>query len=58
MALKAAKKLDNKLVEMYENQTTTNVSAISATPFVDRSDVLLQQMNFIALNNKSFLNLR
>ena len=56
MALKAVNKLDNKLVEMYENQTTTNT--VQSTPYVDRSETLLQQMNFIALNNKSFLNLR
>lgn len=57
MALKPLKdiqKIDDKLTKMYENQTTNNIP----TNFVDRSDELLAQMNFIALNNKSMLNLR
>lgn len=55
MALKAVNKIDDKLTQMYENQTTTNATMQN---YVDRSEALLQQMNFIALNNKSFLNLR
>lgn len=47
-------KIDEKLIKVYETQTTVN----AATEYVDRSDVLFSQMNFIALNNKSFLNLR
>lgn len=57
MALKSLKdvsKIDDKLTKMYENKTTTNTS----TTYVDRSEDLLAQMNFIALNNKSWLNLR
>ncbi len=48
-------KIDENLAKMYQNQ------AIITTPvqeYVDRSDVLLQQMNFIAVNNRSFLNLK
>lgn len=55
MALRELKDLDKKLVKMYENQVTTNTTT---TNFVDNSQVLLAQMNFIALNNKSFLNLK
>ncbi|MDD3437206.1 MAG: hypothetical protein PHC64_08660 [Candidatus Gastranaerophilales bacterium] len=47
-------KIDDKLTKIYENQITTNAPA----DWVDRSQVLLEQMNFIALNNKSFLNLK
>lgn len=54
MAIKDLNKIDDKLTKMYENQVTTNVSAT----WEDRSQVLLAQMNFIAINNKSFLNLR
>lgn len=57
MALKSLKevsKIDDKLTKMYEDQVTTNVS----TNYIDRSEDLLAQLNFIALNNKSFLNLK
>lgn len=57
MALKAVPKLDDKIAEMYENQTTVSIEA-STTPFVDRSDLILQHMNFIAMTNKSFLHLK
>ena len=57
MALKDVEKIDDKLTKIYENQVTTNVQPASAT-WVDRSDTLLNYMNFIAMNNKSFLNLK
>lgn len=57
MALKDVEKIDDKLNKIYENQITTNVQPAS-TVWVDRSDKLLDYMNFIALNNKSFLNLK
>lgn len=56
MAIKDLSKIDSKLTKMYEEQVTTNAAA--TVNFVDRSDVLLAQMNFIALNNKSFLNIK
>ena len=55
MQLKEVSKIDDKLTKMYENQVTTHVEIAHWT---DKSDILLQQMNFIALNNKSFLNLK
>lgn len=54
-SLKDVNKIDDKLNKIYENQVTTNVPA---TNWVDRSQALLDQMNFIALNNKSFLNVK
>ncbi len=55
MAIKELEKIDDKLNKIYEGQVTTN---ISSTEFVDRSDVLLEQMRFIAINNRNFLNLK
>lgn len=56
MAIKELNKIDDRLNEIYENQVTTNIAAKSE--WIDRSNVLLEQMNFIAFNNKSFLNLK
>ena len=55
MALKNLNSLDSKLKDMYSNQVTTSESA--AQPFVDRSEVLFAQMNFIAMANRERLNL-
>jgi hypothetical protein len=52
--LKEVKKVDDKLTKMYEDKKTTPTQI----DFVDKSDVLLSQMNFIALNNKSFFNIK
>lgn len=54
MAIKNLNEIDDKLTKMYENQVTTNVSS----DYTDRSDILFAQMNFIALNNRSFLNIK
>lgn len=56
MPLTNIEKIDDKLTKIYEDQVTTNVQP-SSSNWVDRSDVLLEYMNFVALNNKSFLNL-
>lgn len=56
MALKNLKKIDKKLQDMYKDQVTTTVAA-QAQPFVDRSDLLFEQLNFIAAYNKSLLNI-
>ena len=55
MQLKEVSKIDDKLLKMYENQVTTIVETANWT---DKSDILIQQMNFLALSNKSFLNLK
>jgi hypothetical protein len=57
MTIKDPAKIDDKLTKIYENQVTTNASTTSSN-WVDHSQSLLDQMNFIALNNKSFLNLK
>lgn len=57
MTLKDIEKIDDKLTKIYEDQVTTNVQPASNN-WIDRSDILLEQMNFIALNNKSFLNIQ
>lgn len=54
MTIKGLNKIDDKLTKIYENQVTTN----TPSDWEDRSDLLLQQMNFIALNNKSFLHVK
>lgn len=56
MPLTNIEKIDEKLTKIYEDQITTNVQH-SSQNWIDRSDILLEQMNFIALNNKSFLNI-
>ncbi|MBP3821565.1 hypothetical protein J6G99_07980 [bacterium] len=55
MALKNLKKIDQNLQNIYQNQVTTTVA--SQEPFVDRSDLLLNQMNFIATYNKQLLHI-
>ncbi|MFA7658277.1 MAG: hypothetical protein WCY19_02470 [Candidatus Gastranaerophilaceae bacterium] len=54
MAIKGLNKIDDNLTKIYENQVTTSTSS----EWVDKTDILIAQMNFIALNNKSFLNLK
>jgi len=56
MALANLKKIDKKLQDIYKNQVTTTVAA-PAEPFVDRSELLLNQMNFIAAYNKQLLHI-
>jgi len=55
MALKNLKKIDKKLNDIYQNQVTAAVAP--AQPFVDRSDLLLDQMSFIASYNKQLLHI-
>lgn len=55
MALKNVNKIDENLARIYENQVTTNAPG---SEWRDRSSVLYEQMNFIAMTNKSFLNLK
>ncbi|MBO5445920.1 hypothetical protein J6A34_00255 [bacterium] len=56
MAVANLKKLDQKLQDIYKDQVTTTVAA-TAEPFVDKSELLFQQMNFIAAYNKQMLNI-
>ncbi|MBR1460726.1 hypothetical protein IJ596_03725 [bacterium] len=56
MALKNLKKIDTDLKDIYKDQVTTTVAA-QAQPFVDRSDLLFEQMNFIAAYNKQLLHI-
>ena len=53
MAVANLKKIDDKLKNIYENQVTTAQNAV----YEDRSEVLLAQMNFIALANRQALHL-
>lgn len=52
MAVANLKKIDDKLKDIYQDKVTINQVA-----FEDRSEVLLAQMNFIAIANKRALNL-
>lgn len=54
MAVANLKKIDDKLKDMYQDKIT----AIPAAAYEDRSEVLLAQMNFIAIANKRALNLK
>ncbi len=56
MAVANLKKIDNKLKDIYKDQVTTTVAA-SPEPFVDKSELLFQQMNFIAAYNKQMLHI-
>ena len=56
MALKNLKKFDKKLQDIYKDQVTTTV-AVTPQPFVDKSELLFQQMNFIAAYNKQLLHI-
>ncbi len=56
MAVANLKKIDKKLQDIYKDQVTTTVAA-TPQPFVDKSDLLLEQMNFIAAYNKQLLHI-
>lgn len=56
MALKNLKKIDKKLQDIYKDHVTTTV-AVTPQPFVDKSELLFQQMNFIAAYNKQLLHI-
>lgn len=48
--------MELKLANKPQEQTVENQAP--QTPFIDRSELLFNQMNFIAMNNKSFINIR
>jgi hypothetical protein len=47
--------IDNKLTEMYADEVTTNATK---GEYVDKSHILFEQMQMIAMVNKSFLGLK
>ncbi len=53
MAVANLNKVDDKLKQIYNEQVTTN----TAQEYIDRSELLFEQMNFIAFNNKQALHL-
>ncbi len=57
MALKNLKNIDEKLKNIYKEQATVQTAQTPAEPFVDRSDLLFAQMNFIATYNKQMLKI-
>ena len=56
MALKNLKQINENLQNIYKDQVTTTVAAVQE-PFVDKSELLLNQMNFIAAYNKQLLHI-
>ncbi len=55
MAVADLKKIDSKLKDLYKDQVTAAPATNEA--FVDRSDLLFMQMNFIATYNKQMLHI-
>ena len=56
MAVANLKNIDDKLQDIYKNQVTNQVNA-NVAPFEDKTELLLEQMNFIAAYNKSLLHI-
>lgn len=56
MAVANLKNIDDKLQDIYKNQVTNQVNA-TVEPYVDKTDMLWEQMNFIAAYNKSLLHI-
>ena len=54
MAMNKLSNVDQNLMRRYADKITTNYSE----DYIDRSELLIQQMNFIALNNKSFITFK
>lgn len=53
MAIAELNNIDSKLISMYENQVTTNVTSASSD-YQDKSQMLFEQMQMIAFNNKTY----
>ena len=56
MAVANLKKIDNKLKDIYKDQVTNNATS-NVEPFVDKTELLIDQMNFIAAYNKQLLHI-
>lgn len=54
MTIKGLNKIDDKLTKIYENQVTTNTSS----NWEDKSELLIEHMRFIAINNKALLHIK
>ena len=54
MAIANLNNIEDRLIKMYAEQVTTSVSSTSE----DKSHLLFEQMNMIALNNKAMINFR
>lgn len=57
MALKNLKDLDKRLKDICKNQPAAPAPAVPAEPYVDRTELLLEQMSFIAAYNKQLLKI-
>lgn len=57
MALKNLKGLDERLKNICKEQAVAAVPVQAQEPFVDKSDLLFEQMNFIASYNKQMLHI-
>lgn len=55
MAIQEISKTDERLLRIYETQFITPEATIKEE---DKSETLFAQMNFIAVNNMSFLKIR
>ena len=56
MAVANLKNIDNKLQDIYKDQMTSQVNS-NLDNYVDKTELLLEQMNFIAAYNKSLLHI-
>ena len=54
MTIANLNQIDDRLTQMYEKQVTTNTSS----NYEDKSELLFNQMQMIAFNNKMFLKLK
>ena len=56
MAIANLKNIDDKLQDIYKDQVTSQVNS-NVGEYVDRTELLLEQMSFIAAYNKSLLHI-
>lgn len=56
MAIANLKNIDDKLQDIYKDQVTSQVNS-NVGDYVDKTELLLEQMSFIAAYNKSLLHI-